>query len=442
MPIDDKNIEPQAIANYIVSRNILDKKTINDALELFNDSNINSGFCYYSINGQDLELKDEKDNLQKSLNMPFKNKFDIESKNILILDENNFEYKKVVGLDKFKGLYNFNKISFLKTKKSSYLIEKLSYNLIDLYIPEKSNYIFINDVSEDKIYVLPTNISKILKEIKLSGNNIIYSSKNKKLYITNNKSSEINILNLENYNVEKFKLPYGNLSKLVLSKDDKFLYILGENNQLIVVSTNGFKLVKKIFIKDGFSNKSFLSISPDKKNICINNQENKHVYVISTESNELIKKISLIDLDTSDSITFRSNLSITEVNNSFSQLLIDKKIMLESNMQKIINDLQVKDNKKEYKATAILDQDVFELQSEIEKQLQGKEKDLNELLEVNNHDMNRLMGDTGIDWQGRKMSKEDKESLINKMASVNTTPEVSKTNGVFVLSWMNDLLEP
>ena len=47
MPIDDKNIEPQAIANYIVSRNILDKLTVNNKSQ-YEVSQVFSPHSYHS----------------------------------------------------------------------------------------------------------------------------------------------------------------------------------------------------------------------------------------------------------------------------------------------------------------------------------------------------------------------------------------------------------
>lgn len=127
---------------------------------------------------------------------------------------------------------------------------------------------------------------------------------------------------------------------------------------------------------------------------------------------------------------------------SFSQYLVDKRLMLDSTIAKVLDDIKgvpVKE-KKSSKKEAILDDDVSQMKSEIEKSLKGKEKELNELLEPKDEDIQKFLSDNGIEWQGRRMSKEDRDSLIKKMAQLESNPEVSKTNGVFVLNWMEDLL--
>lgn len=127
---------------------------------------------------------------------------------------------------------------------------------------------------------------------------------------------------------------------------------------------------------------------------------------------------------------------------SFSQYLVDKRLMLDSTIAKVLDDIKgvpVKE-KKSSKKEAILDDDVSQMKSEIEKSLKGKEKELNELLEPKDEDIQKFLSDNGIEWQGRRMSKEDRDSLIKKMAKLESNPEVSKTNGVFVLNWMEDLL--
>jgi hypothetical protein len=137
-----------------------------------------------------------------------------------------------------------------------------------------------------------------------------------------------------------------------------------------------------------------------------------------------------------------SNKKIDDKDLSFSQYLVDKRLMLDSTILNVLNEIKgvpVKE-KKVSKSDVLLDQDVFQMQSELEKSLQGKEKALTELIEPKEEDIQKFLSDNGVEWQGRRMSQEDKESLIRKMAQLQSNPEVSKTNGVFVLNWMEDLL--
>ena len=137
-----------------------------------------------------------------------------------------------------------------------------------------------------------------------------------------------------------------------------------------------------------------------------------------------------------------ANAKIDDDELTFSQYLVDKKLMLQGTIEKVINELTAsKKVEKVYNTKELLDEDVSTLQTEIEKNLTGQEAKLDELLEPTQEEINKFLSENGIDWQGRRMSPEDKETLIKKMASLKSNSEVSKTNGVFVLSWMENLLQ-
>lgn len=486
MPIDDRNIEPQTIANYIVSRNILEKKTINDALDAFLEKKIEAGFVFYSLEnyGQIIELKDEKGNIQKSVELPVnpdkKTKWiPYSSNSVLVLDENEPDFKKIIDRGKQKGLALGTSGGYLRIKESCYLLNQWFFELVstsstsglpvDLYIPgQQTNYLFLTDRGSGKLYILPSNLKGISKEIKVrqvdtkKAINLSYSAKTKKCFITDNQTPDLVVLNLENNNTERFYQNYGSLGNLILSKDENLLYIVGCDYEkpasLLVVSTNGFKLVKKITLNGKLFSEvddpsDLITISPDGNYIYVMTFTDTPslftpiVSVISTEKNEIIREIQLDTDEKPVSISFKVNLPLPESLPSFSQLLVDKRFILESNMEYILNELQsYKEVKREYDVpsgneTQLLDQDVSDLQVQLEQQLSGREKDLTELLEPDNDSVERFLKDAGIEWQGRRMSKEDKESFIKKMAGITSNPDISKTNGVFVLDWMNDLLD-
>ncbi len=482
MSIDDKNIAPQVIADYIVSKNILEKKTITEAMDAFINKKLEAGFAFYSLEnyGQNIELKDETGATQKSLTLPVKADKNIKwipysSNSVLVLDENDNEFKNVINREEQKGLALSNKGGFLKLNEASYLLNQWYFELVsekhtenlplDLYIPDKqTNFIFMTDRGSGKLYVLPTNLKKVTQEIKVrqvdtrKAINIAYSGKAKKCFITDNQTPDLVTLNPDTNKVERFYQDYGSLGNLVLSKDEKHLYIISceydKPASLLLVSTNGFKLVKTIHLEGTLFSEAddptdLIAISPNGKFVYVMTYVNQPslltpiISVISTENNEVTSQLELASDDKPVGISFKIDLPLSEEKPSFSQLLVDKKLMHESNMQIILNELgDNKDKKKEYSASGqLLDPDINDLQSEIELNLAGREKELAELLEATEEDINRLLQETGVDWQGRRMTKEDKESLIRKLATISSNPEISKTNGVFVLNWMNDLLK-
>jgi hypothetical protein len=482
MPIDDRNIDPQIIADYIISRNILDKKSINDALNAFLEKKIEAGFAYYSLEnyGQIIELKDEKGTVQKSIELAIKPDkktkwIPYSSNSVLVLDENEPDFKKIIDRGKQKGLALGNSGGYLKIKDNCYLLNQWFFELVstastsslpvDLYIPGKqTNYIFLTDRGSGKLYILPANLKEIIKEIQVrqvdtkKAINLAYSAKAKKCFITDNQTPDLVVLNLDTKNTERFYHDYGPLGNLIISKDESLLYIVGceadKPASLLVVSANGYKLVKKIPLKGKFFSEAddpsdLITISPDGKYIYVMTFTDTPalftpvVSVVSTEKNEVIREIQLDTDEKPVGISFKVDLPLPEQQPSFSQLLVDKRLILDSNMDYILKELQsYQEVKREYTETKLLDQDVSDLQAQLEQQLNVSEDDLKNLLEPESAQVESFLKESGIDWQGRRMSQEDKESLIKKMADLNTNPEVSKTNGVFVLSWMDDLLGP
>jgi len=130
--------------------------------------------------------------------------------------------------------------------------------------------------------------------------------------------------------------------------------------------------------------------------------------------------------------------------NLFSSYLVEKKYIHDNNMLKILDEL-----KPVFQETfklpplnqKLIDDEVSIMYSEIKNNLKGNEKELSELIEPSQKDLERLLSEYGIDWQGRKMSKEEKLSLAQKIYTLKTNSEISETNGTFVLNWMKKLLE-
>jgi hypothetical protein len=480
--MNDRNIAPQIIADYIVSRNILEKKTINEALDAYLAKKIEAGFAFYSLDnyGQIIELKDETGNIQKSTELPVKpdkksSWIPYSSNSVLVLNEKDPDFKEVIDRGVQKGLALGTSGGYLRINDACYLLNQWFFEMVsagstpnlpvDMYIPGgQTNYLFLTDRGSGKLYILPSNLKEIIREIQVrqvdtkKAINLAYSARAKKCFITDNQTPDLVVLNLDNYNTERFYHDYGPLGNLCGSKDEKLLYIVGceydKPVSLLVVSTEGYKLVKKIPLKgklfsDADDPSDLIAISPDGRFVYVMTFVDTPalftpiISVVSTEKNELTREFQLDKDEKPVSISFKVDLPLPGVQPSFSQLLIDKKYIHESNMEYILNELQsYKEVKREYNESNLLDQDVSDLQAKIEQQFSGLEKDLSELLEPDNSNVNRFLSDTGIDWQGRRMSKEDKESFIRQMAGIRADADVSKTNGVFVLGWMKDLLEP
>lgn len=474
MAVDDKNIDAKSIADYIVSKNILDKKTINEALQAHLLKKLETSFATYSItnHGATISIKNEKGEQEKSLDLPVSGEnvknINFSDNTLLLIDEDNISNKSSIRRNKIRGISLGTKGGQLKENNITYSLNKWVGEVnskgsslpLDIHFFEKlPNYIFFSDRKLGKIFIVQSNLEKIVKELKINKKdngksiNIAYSPKAKKCFITDYQSPEIFSINMDNYTLEKFSPALGNLGNIVVSKDEKSLYILAPGLSkaavLLNVSSQSFKIIKKINLKGKILSEQgdptdILTVSPSGKKIFAITQENgKNILnTIMIEPTDIIVDSEPLT-DKPIAIAIKANYTLPDTIPSFSNLLIEKKLMHESSMQNVLNELRgnIK-TKKDFKNDVLLDQDVADIQSKMEESIKGNEKALNELIEPTQKEVNRFLNDTGIDWQGRKMSKEDKESLVKGMSSIKATSEVSKTNGVFVLSWMNDLLEP
>lgn len=482
MLIDDKGLDPNTIADYIVSRNILDKKSLSDALDSFLLKRIETGSVFYSLvnYGQTIELRDETGNFQRGIEIPLNPEKNIDwipysSNSILVLDDNNSNFKEIIDRGKQSGLASGNKGGFLRLGDSGYLINQWLFELVskastkclplDLYIPEKqTKFILVSDRGSGKVYLISSDLKKIINEIKVRQTdtrkaiNPAYSVKGRKFFITDNQTPDIVVLNADNNKVERFYQDYGPLGNMIPGKNDENLYIVScdydKPAALLLVSESNFKLIKKIPLEGKLFSEvddptDLIAISPDKKSVYVMTYIDKPslftplISVISTETNEVTQKIRLDSDEKPVGISFRIKMSLPETRLSFSDFLIEKKLMHESTMQRVVSDLTTqKEIKHDFDQIQLLDQDVSELRVQIETELGVQEKEIADLIQPDEKDIEMLLKETGLDWAGRKMSKEDKETLIKKLAVMNNDPEVSKTNSVFVLSWMKDILNP
>lgn len=476
MPFDDRNIDAYTIADFIINRNILDKKTVSQALDAYIQLLTEEGFTYYSLKdyGKKIELNDDKGSNIRSMELPVQSAKNIKwlpysSDNVLAFDESDETYKELIKRE--KGIFSGKNGGLLRKGDKSFVIRHWIFEMVsseavtslplDLYIPEKqSKYIFLADRGSNTLYIASSDLKKIISEFKVrqantsKAINLAFSAKSNKCYITDNQSPDMIVLNLENNKLERFYEKYGSMGNLVISKDETHLYVINcdsENPDLMVISTNGFKLVKRIALKgklfsDADDPTDLISISPNGKYIYVMTHLDKPalftpvISVISTSKNEIVRQIKLDKDEKPVSLAFKANSGLKREKPSFSQLLIDKKLMLDSSMQKVLDELQsYKQTPKEFNKTELLDQDVSDLQAEIVESIKGQEKELSALLEPSEEELKQFLSDHGMEWQGRKMSKEDKESLIRKMSEIKGNKEVSETNGIFVLNWMNNL---
>ena len=130
---------------------------------------------------------------------------------------------------------------------------------------------------------------------------------------------------------------------------------------------------------------------------------------------------------------------------SFSQILVDKRYMLKSTIKNILDQLENKkvESKSNTETNNVLDSDILDICNQIKEKIKGKNKEneLAELLEADMNGINNLMKTNGIDWQGRRMTKEEKESLVTSIANIKANKDVSNTNGLFVLDWLTTLTD-
>jgi hypothetical protein len=415
-----KVIEPEVISNYIISKNLLDKNTVDKAYLEFILYNIESQYFFYSL--QDNNLLIRNGSILKKLE----------------LSNFSYKYKKynLFSLNNESITWDFNNGIFFSKKHGFYIKYNDNYFYTDkidnFFITKNSPYLFL--LNNNSISIIEKDLN-IINSFELKSVCLDYSKKHNKIYSIDG-TNNLYILNLRNNSIFEINL-FKNLIYLSLLDDEK-LSILTDSGEVIFFSLSTSKIIKQIKLKSNLIRNANNSMISDSKYLFLLNGNN--LYNIDKSTLEIVIKNKLNS--SYDSLILKFDISALNSPLSYSDFLVSKKYIHESNMKKILDDIIGKDKvKKDYIKDTLIDQDLKDLIPSIEGNLKSREKEIQELIEPNSKDIEDLLKESGIDWQGRKMSKEEKEEFIKAIANIKTNDEISKVNSIFVLDWMDKLLE-
>lgn len=415
-----KLIEPEVISNYIINKNILDKNTIDKAYSEFIQYNVESQYFFYSLQDNNLFIRNGSIFKKITIDGIF---YENKKYNFISLNNENVEWDFNIGLF-FSKKYGF----YIKNQNNYFYIDKIG----ELFITKNSPYLFFT--RNNNILLVDFNLN-IVNTFNLKSISLDYSKKNNKIYSIDG-TNNLYTIDLKSNSISEINI--GKTLVYLSLIDDEKLSILADTGELIFFSLSNNKIIKQIKLKEKFIKNTNNSMISDNKYLFLLNGNN--LYNIDKSALEIVNKNKLEK--NIDALILQFNISNLNSPLSYSDFLVSKKYIHESNMKKILDDILGKENiKKNYTKDTLIDQDLKDLIPSIEKSLKGREKQIEELIEPSEKDIEDFLKENGLDWQGRKMSKEEKEEFIRAMAKVKTSDEVSKVNSVFVLDWMDKLLE-
>ncbi|MFN8578072.1 MAG: hypothetical protein U0354_14630 [Candidatus Sericytochromatia bacterium] len=363
----EKEIISRLIADNFTSQDKIDStikgysKQIED-----NKKSFFTKFYYIDYEKSIITIKDsegkEKAQIKLSENNSLYNKSDFRkwSDSVIVLNDENKksgdfyfkdDYNPIIAIDKKSVPYlytndieNFNIISQI-TQYISNISSKNSLSIYDINFSNDFNIMSLSNRNSGEIFLIDMINDKLIRSFTLKPNsnnkilNVSISSKNKKVYVTDNLSTNLNIFDIDKGEIQNINLSLGVLGSIVLTPDEKDLYVLITKPKpmlkLIDLTNNSSK--KEFPVKgDLFSLSDYpydlLSISSDKKFIYlmtyIPDPEpfTPVITVIETDKEKATQRFSI-----KDKIKI-SNLSNgidnpLNANKTIFQVLIDNKII-------------------------------------------------------------------------------------------------------------------
>jgi len=347
----------------ILDSNFNTKKIL---LEIKSNFNIND----WNLTGNTIHIFDYEN---KKLDDLIQN---IDLKYGLSVKDNNF-YIYRDDIENFKYLAKSNIFIFPAVSKT-----KLISLPFDIYT--SNNYVIITDRAEGTIHIIDNNKEEVVKtfNIRQAGNNkclnvCILEEKNK-LLVTDNQTTNLYIIDLNNLNLESKNLGIGLLGNICLSHSNDYIYCLTlkPKQVLKMININDFSLKKEFSLKG-----ELFSIVDYPYDLLIN--LNNMIYLMThiPDPEPFTPVITIIDSEKEKPIQRFSIknkaktllVSIGQENKLFSnkniiELLIENKILTTNDIENIKNKIKENENLNKFSEIS------FETQNNILDNFLKKEK--------------------------------------------------------------------
>lgn len=249
------------------------------------------------------------------------------------------------NIEDFKFLANSNIFIFPAISKS-----KLDSLPFDIYA--SNNYLVITNRAEGLLYIIDTNKEELIKtfNIRPNGNNkcinVCIAEEKNKIFVTDNQTTNLHIIDLNNLNLETKNLSIGLLGNICLSHDSNYIYCLTLKPKQILklININDFSTKKEFALKG-----ELFSISDYPYDLLIN--LNNMIYLMThiPDPEPFTPVITIIDSGKEKAIqrfSIKNKKSLIvclgEENKIFSKksiidLLLENKIILQNDIDNIKN---------------------------------------------------------------------------------------------------------
>lgn len=267
-----------------------------------------------------------------------------------IVITNKFDYISTPNIDFQEELGLTHKLIFNAIPKS-----KISSLPVDIFLSNSKELMCISDRAAGIIYLVDINKNSILGKVSvrppgsLKSLNISILEKSKKIYITDNTTAALSIVDMNNLEIERKSLGMGILGNIEISFDEKqlFLLITKPNKIIKVLNPKDFSLIKDIQLKgELFSTSSddpcdLINISPDGTNVLIMtflDEPNPHtpvISVINVEKSKTIQRFAIKDGIKPASFAFSKVNPIYEANKSIIDMMIEMGLVTDPQIRNI-----------------------------------------------------------------------------------------------------------
>lgn len=213
----------------------------------------------------------------------------------------------------------------------------------DMYLSYDNKTLCLSNRDEGKVYVFSTETNTFTDEItvrqagSLKAINVAISSKNKKIFLTDNSTPVITIYETDTKKSNKKSLGSGVLGNICLTPDESTIYVVTIKPEANLKSfdTNSFKELKAFppkgeYFSNGDDPCDLLTLSSDEKYIFSMTYLNDPMpftpvlTVIDIEKSKAIKRFSIKDETKPVTIAFKGENPLGGVNKTLEELLVEK----------------------------------------------------------------------------------------------------------------------
>lgn len=328
----------------------------------------------------------------------------------------------------------------------------------DFFIPPHQNSgVFLMDRAAGMLtmtdFALAQTIAQL--QIRTAGSkkaiNVAYSQKNRTIYITDHHTPDLLVIHPDSHQKERIFTEHGILGNLTLDDQQGLIFAIladvSKEPAILIFSLNDYSHQGTILLPGKrFSEVDdpcdLIAISPDHQCLMVMTYTDEGALFtpiishIDIASRQLLRSYHLSHEDKPVGLAFLQPEVKPSSVISFDQLLVEKGIIHKVQLAALLRQLEAMEQDKN---KPLFDQDVESALVHIEGNFSQEE--VRSLTEISPDTVQQMIQDSFFEWQGRSdMKAEEKQIFVERLSQLKADPQVSKTNGVFVLNWLKGLM--